>query len=135
MVLGRGRGPVGVDLAAEAALVTAAVLAGNTLLRPLVNAINRIPIDERDSEATYEVRATTDTGRLSEVRDLLVERLEAAHYPVSEVDVEERGEDDVEVVATLVSTAIEPEEIEAVIARLGAAEGIRRATWTVRTTD
>lgn len=125
----------GVDLAAEAALVTAAVLAGNTLLRPLVNAINRIPIDERDSEATYEVRAITETGRLSEVRDLLVERLEAAHYPVSEVDVEERGEDDVEVVATLVSTAIEPEEIDAVIARLGTAEGIRRATWTVRTTD
>ncbi|KMO27503.1 MgtC/SapB family protein [Methylobacterium aquaticum] len=125
----------GVDLAAEAALVTAAVLAGNTLLRPLVNAINRIPIDERDSEATYEVRATTDSRRLSEVRDLLVERLEAAHYPVSEVDVEERGDDDVEVVATLVSTAIEPEEIDAVIARLGAAEGIRRATWTVRTTD
>ncbi len=125
----------GVDLAAEAALVTAAVLAGNTLLRPLVNAINRIPIDERDTEATYEVRATTDTGRLSEVRDLLVERLEAAHYPVSEVDVEERGEDDVEVVATLVSTAIEPEEIEAVIAKLGAADGIRRATWVVRTTD
>lgn len=125
----------GVDLAAEAALVTAAVLAGNTLLRPLVNAINRIPIDERDAEATYEVRATTDTDRLSEVRDLLVERLEAAHYPVSEVDVEERGEDDVEVVATLVSTSIEPEEIDAVIARLGAAEGIRRATWTVRTTD
>ncbi|AWN52759.1 MgtC/SapB family protein [Methylobacterium sp. 17Sr1-1] len=125
----------GVDLAAEATLVTVAVLAGNTLLRPLVNAINRIPIDERDSEATYEVRATTDTDRLSEVRDLLVERLEAAHYPVSEVDVEERGEDDVEVVATLVSTSIEPEEIDAVIARLGAAEGIRRATWTVRTTD
>ena len=125
----------GVDLAAEAALVTVAVLAGNTLLRPLVNAINRIPIDERNAEATYEVRATTDTDRLSEVRDLLVERLEAAHYPVSEVDVEERGEDEVEVVATLVSTAIEPEEIDAVIARLGAADWIKRATWTVRTTD
>ncbi len=69
------------------------------------------------------------------MRDLLVERLEAAHYPVSEVDVEERGEDEVEVVATLVSTAIEPEEIDAVIARLGAADGIRRATWVVRTTD
>ena len=125
----------GADLPLEAAFVTAAVLAGNTLLRPLVNAINRIPIDERDAEATYEVRATTDTDRLSEVRDLLVERLEAAHYPVSEVDVEERGEDEVEVVATLVSTSIEPEEIDAVIARLGAAEGIRRATWVVRTTD
>ncbi len=37
----------GVGLAAEAVVLTFAVLAGNTLLRPLVNAINRAPIDER----------------------------------------------------------------------------------------
>ena len=35
----------GADLIAEAILATAFVLAANTLLRPLVNAINRIPID------------------------------------------------------------------------------------------
>ena len=43
-------------MVAEGALVTVFVIAGNTLLRPLVNAINRVPIDERVSEATYEVR-------------------------------------------------------------------------------
>src|SRR6185312_13917785 len=43
----------GADLLAQAAALTAFVLAGNTLLRPLVNAINRIPIDEKASEATY----------------------------------------------------------------------------------
>ncbi|GJD52555.1 Protein MgtC [Methylobacterium crusticola] len=125
----------GVDMGGEAVLLTAAVLAGNTLLRPLVNAINRIPIDERQTEATYEVRATTHTDRLGAVRDLLVERLEAADYPVREVEVEERGEDEVELVATLLSTAIDPAEIEAVTARLERTDGVRHATWTVRTSD
>ena len=40
----------GYGLVFEAAIVTAAVLA--TLLRPLVDAINRAPFDERTSEAT-----------------------------------------------------------------------------------
>jgi putative Mg2+ transporter-C (MgtC) family protein len=33
-------------MVAQAALLTLFVLGGNTLLRPLVNAIDRIPIDE-----------------------------------------------------------------------------------------
>ncbi|WP_252492878.1 MgtC/SapB family protein, partial [Escherichia coli] len=43
----------GGDLVAQAVALTGFVLAGNTLLRPLVNAINRIPLDEKTSEATY----------------------------------------------------------------------------------
>ena len=42
----------GIGLLADAIVVTAAVLAGNTLLRPLVNTINRAPIDERSGEAS-----------------------------------------------------------------------------------
>ncbi len=34
----------GTDMAAEAATLTVFVVAGNTLLRPVVNAINRIPL-------------------------------------------------------------------------------------------
>src|SRR6202012_1215168 len=40
----------GADLAAQAVALTAFVLAGNTLLRPLINAINRSPLDERATE-------------------------------------------------------------------------------------
>src|ERR1700709_1263259 len=36
----------GADMIAQAAALTVFVLAGNALLRPLVNAINRIPLDE-----------------------------------------------------------------------------------------
>jgi putative Mg2+ transporter-C (MgtC) family protein len=124
----------GTRLLGEAVLLTAAVLAGNTLLRPLINVINRAPIDERKTEATYEVRVTTEAANVMGTRDLVVETLEAAHYPVSDVESEER-EDGVEIVATLVSTAIEPAEIEAVIRTLKAAPSVRGASWTVRTSD
>jgi len=125
----------GTRLVGEAVLLTAAVLAGNTLLRPLINLINRAPIDERQTEATYEVRVTTDPVKVVSVRDLVVETLEAAHYPVSDVEIEERAEDGVEIVATLVSTAIEPEEIEAVIGHAQIGTFGAPSSWTVRTSD
>src|ERR1700751_779603 len=63
----------GADLAFEAILLTLFVLAGNTLLRPLVNAINRAPIDQGGTEAIYEVRMTTTADDLDESRDVLTE--------------------------------------------------------------
>ena len=125
----------GAALPSEAVLLTTAVLAGNTLLRPLINLINRVPIDERRSEATHEVRVHTEAGDVVAARDALVDALEAANYPVGDVEVEERGEDEVEVVATLVSTAVEPAEIEAVVTKLKTQPPIQDASWTVRTTD
>jgi putative Mg2+ transporter-C (MgtC) family protein len=125
----------GGGLFGESVLLTAAVLTGNTLLRPLINIINRTPIDERRSEATYEVRVTTEASQVIGVRDLLTSALETAHYPVGDVEVEERGEDVVELVATLVSTAIEPAEIEVVTKALKSDRRVKDATWTARTTD
>src|SRR5580698_5327028 len=80
----------GADMIAPAA-VTLFVLAGNTLLRPLVNAINRSPIDEQASEATYFVKLLVDAEASAGLRDAVVEQLEAAQYPVAEVDVVEIG--------------------------------------------
>ena len=40
----------GADMVAQSALFTVFVVAGNTLLRPLVNDINRFPLDEQASE-------------------------------------------------------------------------------------
>src|ERR1700736_1633055 len=77
----------GADMVAQAALLTIFVLSGNTLLRPLVNAIDRIPIDERASEASYDVLVTTDSSSAAAVREILLEKLEAANYPVRDIDV------------------------------------------------
>jgi putative Mg2+ transporter-C (MgtC) family protein len=123
----------GTDMVAEAGLLTVFVIAGNTLLRPLVNAINRIPIVAQSVEATYSVSLTTDHDNAGTLRDLLEEHLEAAHYPVADIAIVARGEDQVEIVATLVSTAVDPAELEAIVAHLTASHGVEHSTWAANT--
>ena len=102
----------GADMVAQAAALTVFVLAGNTLLRPLVNAINRIPLNEQASEATYYFKLAVTPEALPDMRDRLVERLEAANYPVADIEVVETGDDLLEIVAKLVTTAVDPKELE-----------------------
>lgn len=120
----------GVGMMAEAAVVTIAILAGNTLLRPLVNAINRAPIDERTAEASFDVHAVTDPEHVSQVRELLIETLEKASYPVRDVEVVERSDELTELSATLVSTAIEPDELDAVAEELERSRLVSHASWS-----
>jgi putative Mg2+ transporter-C (MgtC) family protein len=122
----------GADMVAQAALLTLFVLGGNTLLRPLVNAIDRIPIDEQSSEATYDVLVTVDSGSVASVREVLLGKLEAANYPVRDTRVLNRSDDNAEIVATLVSQSIEPGELDAVVAGLTEVPGVRHATWNIR---
>jgi len=125
----------GADMVAQAALLTVFILAGNTLLRPLVNAINRIPLNEQAIEATYEFKLAVTQEALPDMRDLLVERLERANYPVADVDVVEHGDDLLEIVATLVSTTVDPKDLDQVATDLERQPGVRHATWEVSTKD
>jgi putative Mg2+ transporter-C (MgtC) family protein len=122
----------GADMIAQAALLTIFVLGGNTLLRPLVNAIDRIPIDEKSSEASYDVLVTADSGAVAAVRESLLEKLEAANYPVRDTSVIYRSGETADIVATLVSLSIEPNELDAVAASLAGMRGVRHATWHTR---
>jgi putative Mg2+ transporter-C (MgtC) family protein len=125
----------GADLTVEAIVLTAFVLAGNTLLRPLVNAINRAPITEGTTEAIYEVRLTTDAEHLNEARELLTAQLETANYPLREIEVVEHEPETVEVVATLVGTSANRDELERVVSTLSRAPITQHATWAVRTVE
>jgi putative Mg2+ transporter-C (MgtC) family protein len=119
----------GAGLVAESALLTLFVIAGNTLLRPLVNRINRIPVDEEASETTYEVRLSADHEAADDARDALIEALENAHYPVGDVVANARADDMVEIVATLIATSIVPDELDAVVEALEKLPGVEHATW------
>jgi putative Mg2+ transporter-C (MgtC) family protein len=125
----------GADMVAQSALLTLFVLAGNTLLRPLVNAIDRIPLHEQSSEATYEVIVTTNAAGAPGLRETVMEKLDAASYPVRETTVIHQPGNVVEIVAVLVTSAIEPEELEAVISDIKRMPEVTHATWEVRTLD
>ncbi|MBR0847717.1 MgtC/SapB family protein [Bradyrhizobium diazoefficiens] len=125
----------GADMVAQALALTVFVIAGNTLLRPLVNAINRIPLNVQALEATYYFKLAVATDALPDMRDRLVDRLEAANYPVADIDVVEIGDDIMEIVAKLVATAVDPNELNAVATGLQHLPGVRHATWEVSTTE
>ncbi len=125
----------GADMVAQAVALTVFVLAGNTLLRPLVNAINRIPLDEKTSEATYHFKLAVTTEALPAKRDQLIEKLESANYPVASIEVVETGDDLLEIVAKLVATAVDPNELNAVVTDLQRQPGVRHATWAVSTAE
>jgi len=125
----------GSDMVAEAVLLTIVVLVANTALRPLVDAINRIPLADHAVEATYTVTITVAPGQAGPMGDMLVAHLESASLPVAELDTDARGEDRVAVTATLVSTNVADAELDALVDHLARVHGIGHATWQLSTHD
>ena len=68
------------------------------------------------------------------MRDRMVEQLEAANYPVGDVNVVEIG-DGRGNRRTLVPTAVDPNELNAVALDLQKHAGVRHATWEVSHRD
>jgi putative Mg2+ transporter-C (MgtC) family protein len=123
----------GSALFGEAGLVALFVLAGNTLLRPVANYINRRPISHRSTEAVYRVHVSCRPDAVAEARDLIYEELEQRSYPIREIETLSEGSELVELVATLVPTAANPEDLDAVTRHLERHAPIESATWTVTT--
>lgn len=125
----------GSGLPAEAATLTGFVLAGNTLLRPLVNWVNRRPISADVTEAKYSVHLVCHPKDVSHARDLLDTELDRASYPIREIEMLSDTDDQVELAAVLVPSTAEEAELDAVVAALEASPLILSATWSVEATS
>lgn len=119
----------GAGLLGEALIAALFVLASNTLLRPVVNQINRRPFREETSEATYTVYVICERARQSEVREQMVDLLENASYPPRQVDDHPFGEDDIEIQFILYATAIQAEELDEAVRQAEDLPGVRQAFW------
>jgi putative Mg2+ transporter-C (MgtC) family protein len=125
----------GGGLLADATVVTLFVLSGNTLLRPLVDYINRRPISPQETEALYRVHVLCAPEAVTEARDLLHDELEGHHYPVREIEVLSEGEEVVELAAVLVPTSANPADLDAITQHLAQRHDLMSATWTVSATS
>lgn len=125
----------GADLILEALLGTLFVLAANTLLRPIVNNINRQPLDVISSEVTYMVYIIARRHQQKAALALLEAELERSNYPARDLDVHPFGQDEVEIEATLVATSVEGDELDALIARISTSTLVVQAFWSPSTTE
>lgn len=123
----------GSDLLAEAVLGTICVLAANTLLRPLVNAINRQPLNADAVEITHAFHMVVPRDLQKKARQALADELERIDLHDYELEVRSFSDDEVEIEATLENTF--PDELAraALLDRLGAFPGVRQAFWATST--
>ncbi|MYM31448.1 MgtC/SapB family protein [Duganella sp. CY15W] len=125
----------GADLILEAMLATVFVLAANTLLRPIVNTINRKPLDVESAEVTNTVYVIAERAQQKQVLALLEAELERANYPARDLEIHAFGQEDVEIEATLAATSVDGDELDALIRNLAVKPAVKQVFWSPSTSE
>jgi len=125
----------GADLILEAALATFFVLAANTLLRPIVNSINRKPLDVASVEMTNTVYVIAERSQQKTVLAQLEAELDRANYPARDLDIHAFGTEDIEIEATLAATSVDGEELDGIVRILAAKPAVKQAFWSPSATE
>ncbi len=122
----------GSDLIVEAVLATIAIIAANTLLRPIVHMIDRSPISD-ESEVEHVIYIVCDKERSKKVMDELNLALKKHNFPPKDINVHPFGDKDVEIEAMLIASSIEDDEIQPIIQILNSMPEVRQAFWDKNT--
>jgi putative Mg2+ transporter-C (MgtC) family protein len=125
----------GADLLFEAILGALAVLAANTLLRPVVNRINRQPIDITMVEATYSIVLVVDIDDRDAARVSLEQICEAGQLPLCDIEIETLSAGEAQIEASLLPTSVDGDELDVLLEQLRALPYVRQAYWSASTTE
>lgn len=125
----------GADLILEAFLGTAFVLAANTLLRPVVNRINRQPLDSHDVEVTNTIYVIAPRQFQKEALHALETALDQANYPAVIREIHPFGASEVEIEMTLTATSVNSDELNAMTSKLANDDCISQAFWSPSVTE
>jgi putative Mg2+ transporter-C (MgtC) family protein len=125
----------GADLILEATIGTFFVLMANTLLRPVVNRINKQPIDMSNSEVTATIYVISDKAHQKIAMATLSKYLDEIEYPVDDLDVHAFGSSDVEIEAKMIATSIDNHLLDHVVEEMTKLEYVSQAFWTPSTSE
>lgn len=118
----------GADLILEAILATIFILAANTLLRPIVQAIDRRPLDE-EAELLNVIYIICDRHCSKLVMEQINITLIKYNYPPKDIEVEPFGDLDVEIEVTLIASSIDTADIKEIIEHFNNLPQVRHAYW------
>lgn len=135
----RGSATVGAcaaaDLILESLLATIFVLAANTLLRPVVNRINRQPLDTPAVEATHTVYVIAPRMHQKEALRALEQALDDANYPAHLREIHAFGGNEIEIEMTLTATSVDGDELDQLTQKLAGVDFISEAFWSPSTSE
>lgn len=123
----------GAGLISNAVIGTLFILVTNTLLRPMVNYINRLPMDANAVEVTTILHIIALTDHRQSAMAALEKILKSTNYPLSSLDIAPFGAKEIEIEATLMTTSMSNEDRDLLIALLNLEPSVQQAFWELTT--
>lgn len=120
----------------EAAVGVSAILAANIVLRPIVQRINRRPIDGTEVVSSYEVRAICRQDVEDRIRATMIAAVRSAAMSLIAVysdDIE--STDRVEVTADVSVVGRPDGRLERIVTKLGLEPGVFAVSWKIVPTN
>ena len=125
----------GADLIFEAMIGTFFILMAKTLLRPVVNGINKKPIDMSKSEVTATINIVAEKTYQKLIMSNLLKLLNEIQYPIDDLDINAFGDHDVEIEAKMIATSMDNKQLDHVVEEMLKNEYVRQAFWTPSTSE
>ena len=125
----------GADLIFEAMIGTFFILMAHTLLRPVVNGINKKPIDMSKSEVTATINIVAEKTYQKLIMSNLLKLLNEIQYPIDDLDINAFGDHDVEIEAKMIATSMDNKQLDHVVEEMLKNEYVRQAFWTPSTSE
>jgi len=116
----------------EAGIGVVAILAANVILRPIVQRINRQPMDGTEVVSSYEVRAVCRDDVEERVRAAMIAAMKGSSLLLTAVysdDIEATNR--VEVVADVTVAGRPDNALEKIVTRLGVEPGVVAVSWRI----
>ena len=119
----------------EAILGTLFILLANTLLRPVVNTINKRPIDMNKSEVTATINIIAEKTYQKLIMSTLFKLLNEIKYPIDDLDINPFGVNDIEIEAKMIATSMDNQLLDHVVEEMLKIDSVRQAFWTPSTSE
>ncbi|MCX7998821.1 MAG: MgtC/SapB family protein [Leptospiraceae bacterium] len=125
----------GADLLVEAVLGTFFILSANTFLRPIVNFINRKPVDLQETEMNIYISVIVEQLEQEEFKQKLELLLKENHLPILNLEIQPFGNEFAEISVTLILTFIDTKSLDEIIAQIKKYPEVKHAYWTSSNLD
>jgi putative Mg2+ transporter-C (MgtC) family protein len=126
----------GLGLAIDAAIGTVAVLAANVVLRPVVQRINRQPLDSTEMSTSYRIRVVARAEQEDRIRALLLQAVRTTPLILSELSSHNvEGTAKIEISASVSGSGRADVNVEKIVTRLSREAAVSSVGWKAVSLD
>lgn len=119
----------------EAAIGAVAIIGANVLLRPIVQRINRQPLDQSELSLPYDITVTCHGQDEETVRASVLAQIRATALMLRSLESHNVDPERVQVKARVVTTSRADTKLERIVGRLSLDPTIVAASWTLASGD